>query len=186
MFYRIIDDTKYPGRWYLDTPSIQGYDDFNLSSLVSFIPKLTDAAWYIDIFHPGEPLDFSFSGFDIPIVNQKTSKLFLSHFKDDIEIIPIKVTGWDNAAFILIAKNIVDCIDENKSEFRRWPSSDREPDKIGQYRMFTNLRIDPSKVNQNVHVFRLSGWEVALACSDMVRNLLEQNDVTGIKFESIT
>jgi hypothetical protein len=65
-----------------------------------------------------------------------------------------------------------------------YTEADDRPDKLGQFRMITKLRIDPDKVDR-VNAFRVNGWKVALVVSDQLRRELLANETTGILFEEV-
>jgi hypothetical protein len=65
-----------------------------------------------------------------------------------------------------------------------YTEADDRPDKLGQFRMITKLRIDPDKVDRE-NAFRVNGWKVALVVSDQLRRELLANETTGILFEEV-
>ncbi|MGT2512646.1 imm11 family protein [Cupriavidus basilensis] len=85
---------------------------------------------------------------------------------------------------ILNVLDIVDCVDEEKSDFSRWTEEDGRPDKVGDYRMNV-LRVNADKVAGH-GLFRVKGWQIALVCSQRIRDLLIEHGVTGVRFTSVS
>jgi Immunity protein family (Imm11) len=78
----------------------------------------------------------------------------------------------------------IKCVDENESDITWWTEADERPDKIGQYRMITKLKIVPDLVQES-QMFRVEGWEIALVISETVKVALEKRGVAGIRFEEV-
>jgi hypothetical protein len=76
----------------------------------------------------------------------------------------------------------IKCVDEKESDIMWWTEADERPDKIGQYRMITKLKIVPDLVQES-QMFRVEGWEIALVISETVKVALEKRGVAGIRFE---
>jgi hypothetical protein len=76
------------------------------------------------------------------------------------------------------------CLDESGSEVMKWKPEDGRPDKIGEYRMVTNLTIHPNHTNSR-HIFRIRGWEIALIVSEDLKKAIEYLPNLGIVFETV-
>jgi uncharacterized protein DUF1629 len=76
---------------------------------------------------------------------------------------------------------VLDCLDEEKSEFTRWTEEDERPNRLGQYHIISTIRIDPSRA-QNHHIFRIKDWPLALLVSDTLKNTLEGIPDLGVVF----
>ena len=184
MWYRISDDVDFPNRWHLDTVLPSDGDKWAFWSLLSSTPDDKKIGWKVGIQHPGEILDFTFSGFDVPILNERTKKKLASICPEEIEMIPVEVEGTSEPFHILCALNEIECVDEYNSDFTKWQDQDGRPDKIGEYRMFTRLTLDPHKIPKGVNIFRIAGWQVALICSEKVRTRV--GEISAIKYERVT
>lgn len=104
-----------------------------------------------------------------------------------VQAIPVEIDGVDEPYEILNVLDVVDCVDEEKSEFSmcpRWTVEDGRPDKVGDYRI-DSLRIDPIRANGH-ELFRTKGWLVGLVCSERIRDLLISQGVTGIRFTLVS
>ncbi|AKJ06375.1 Hypothetical protein AA314_08001 [Archangium gephyra] len=93
--------------------------------------------------------------------------------------------GQSEPYFILNALRIIRCIDDARcEEVRYWRPEDGDPDKVGQYRVVAGMRIDPSKVGDS-HIFRPWGWTVALLVSERLKQVMEEEGITGTKFVEV-
>ncbi|MDY7807758.1 imm11 family protein [Burkholderia stagnalis] len=132
----------------------------------------------------GEPANFNHSGFAEYIVSAE----IMSHLREildptTIQGIPIFIDGCPEKYEVLNVLDIVDCVDEENSYFTRWTIEDGRPERVGDYRI-SLLRIDPARAKGH-HLFRVKGWNIALICSEMVKECLEQFGVTGIRFKPV-
>ena len=59
------------------------------------------------------------------------------------------------------------------------------PDKVGQYRGFVRLRVDPIAL-QGRHVVRPWGWHVALIVSEQVKRAVEAIGRDGTVFRPVS
>lgn len=94
--------------------------------------------------------------------------------------------GRDTSAW-----NLQSCFDtvsrefEANSEFMKWTKEDGRPEKVGEYRMFTKLSLDPKKATGH-KIFRVQGWQIALIVEEEVKESLEQRKASGIVFQVVT
>ena len=79
----------------------------------------------------------------------------------------------------------VNCIDLQKTDITYWSEEDGLPDMVGKPQMITDLVIDPA-LTEGRHLFRPDGWAVALIASNVVKELLEEEGVTGILFRQVS
>ena len=90
--------------------------------------------------------------------------------------------GHAGPYFILNTLRVIRCIDEARCvEVRYFTPEDGQPEKVGQYRVVSGMRIDPAKV-EGARIFRPWGWTVALVVSEDLKQALEREGVTGTKF----
>ena len=120
----------------------------------------------------------------MPVVREKIGDLIAKFAPSQIQRVPAKIDTIENekAFEILNVIRSISCLDERRSDVVYWTEYDGRPDKIGQFRMITKLRIDPDRVGRE-HVFRIDGWKIALVISDQLRRELLASEVTGIHFE---
>jgi hypothetical protein len=182
-YFQVRDDMRVPGRWILGDPL--GEDGQEVT------------AWYFEEGHvldgqsplrlqqvqPGHALDFSLTPLTIPVVHEKVVSLFgRLGLRQQVQFIPAHVEGESEPYFILNALQLLRCIDDTRSErVEYWRPEDGNPEEVGQYRVVTGLRIDPSRVGA-AHVFRPWGWYVALIVSEHLKQAMEQEGLTGTRF----
>ena len=86
---------------------------------------------------------------------------------------------------VMIIETQLDCVDEIKSDFKKYEVDDPvRPDRVGEYRVFTNLVIDPSKTDGH-HIFRIKKHLNSIIVSEEVKNRFEKAGVEGAIFESV-
>ncbi len=130
----------------------------------------------------GLALEFS-EAMGIPIVHRRVVALFERlGLQKEVQFIPVEVEGQAEPWFILNALQVIRCIDDARCDevFYRLPE-DGEPDRVGEYRNVRGLKVDPAKVGA-AHIFRPWGWLVVLIVSEHVKQALEAEGITGIKF----
>jgi hypothetical protein len=134
----------------------------------------------------GKPLDFTLAGLDIPVVHAKVASILAELAPDDVQLLPVDIEGQPEQFNILVATNLIQCIDDEASEeVEYWRPEDERPEKTGNYRAVAGMRIDPSKAG-DAKVFRTWGWTIALIVSEDIKEALERAGVTGIKFKEVT
>ena len=80
---------------------------------------------------------------------------------------------------------MVRCVDDARcAQVDYWKPEDRQPEKVGQYRIVYGLRIDASQPG-DAHIFRPWGWPVALLVSERLKQALEAEGVTGTRFPPV-
>ncbi len=132
----------------------------------------------------GKPLDYTEAGVRLPVVHVRVASLFAELAPDDVQLLPVDVEGQPDQYLILVATRLIRCIDEQASRFDRWTPEDGVPQKVGQYSIMYELRIDKSKVG-NAQVFRCEGWKTALIVSEKIKDALMAIGATGPRFEEV-
>jgi hypothetical protein len=173
--------------WFLDAPIPSGGDEWAFWRLIRGEP-LTDSdltSWRSGIKRPGRQLPFCFAGFDVPIVNADVANLLNNEVPNAVQLLPLALPKVQTPYHILVATLAVRCVDEANSNFMVWGSNDGRPDKVGQYRMFTRLRVDRAAVPEGTHLFRVEGWPVALIVSAWLAAKLRKIIGEGIAYEAV-
>jgi hypothetical protein len=193
-YYDICDDVYIPGRWDLSFPLFadgededgrEGDDERELFDTYRF-----KEGRFLEIERPirltmkpaGIALEFS-EAMGTPIVHRRVVSLFERlGLQKEVQFIPVEVEGQMEPWFILNALRIIRCIDDARcEEVLSWQPEDNRPDKVGQYRNVAGLRVDPDKIG-DAHIFRPWGWKVVLIVSEYVKQAMEAEGITGIKF----
>ena len=76
------------------------------------------------------------------------------------------------------------CVDETRSEVTRWKPQDFRPDKVGKYRMISDLTIDPARADGR-HIFRIEDFELALIVSEQLKLAVERMPNLGVVFRAV-
>ncbi|WP_155740236.1 imm11 family protein [Burkholderia territorii] len=182
-FFEIGLDSDDSTRWYLGQPENSG-------------GKLLPGTFWrglrwddprplaTHIRQHGTPANFNHSGFAeyivcAPIMDRLREILGPSI----IQGIPISIDGCLDKYEVLNVLDVVDCVDEDHSYFSRWTIEDGRPERVGEYKI-SLLRIDPKRAKGH-DLFRVKGWNIALVCSEKIKNFLQDFGVTGIRFKPV-
>ncbi|WP_426731224.1 imm11 family protein [Myxococcus faecalis] len=138
-------------------------------------------------FHHGDRRTFNVANADrTPIANEQVANVFRELAADDVQLFPVEVEGTSERYYVVNATKRFTCVDEkNSREVQRYPPDGAVPDREGEYRSITGLRIDTSRI-ENARVFRPMGWEVALIVSEEVKARIEHIGNTGVYFNRVT
>jgi hypothetical protein len=193
-YYDIYDDVYIPGRWDLSFPLFDDGEDEGEreddDERELFDTYRFKEGRFLEIESPirltmkpaGIALEFS-EAMGTPIVHRRVVSLFERlGLQKEVQFIPVEVEGQTEPWFILNALRIVRCIDDARcEEVLYWQPEDNRPDKEGQYRNVAGLKVDPARIG-DAHIFRPWGWKVVLIVSDHVKQAMEAEGITGIKF----
>ncbi|WP_414129308.1 imm11 family protein [Burkholderia vietnamiensis] len=180
-FFEIGLDYNDSSRWYLGQPST-GEGKVLPGTFRDCIRWSDSRPLTVEIRQAGMPATFNHSGHAIYILTAELIDSLASVVDGDtFQAIPVSVEGSSGAYKILNVLDCVDCVDEQNSEFSRWSMEDGRPELVGNYRM-SLLRIDPKRARGH-DLFRVKGWNIALVCSERVKEFLESVGVTGIRFK---
>lgn len=202
-YYRIEDDLDVENRWFLnglyDTSGAElDPRDFTCGVAIDMEPPLRlslaceDRS--IDVASPlmmtlrrhGKPLDFTFAGFEMPVVTSNVANIFASFAGTDIQRIPVVIDRQEQQYEIINVISCLDCIDLQRSEIEWFEEgNDIRPDLAGTPEMITKLVIDTSRICEH-NVFRLQEWKIAMVVSDIVMGAITDAHVSGIKFERVS
>ncbi|HYO72287.1 MAG TPA: DUF1629 domain-containing protein [Archangium sp.] len=184
-YFDLMDDRQSLTRWHLGTPvDAQGQEvdpwQFKQGNWLELgcVPRFP-----LDV--RGDPLDYCWAAFSIHVVHERVVQLFERLGVRDVQFIPARIEGHEGPYFILNALRIIRCIDDARSRrVEYWKPEDEHPDKLGQYRVVSGMRIDPSKVG-DARVFRPWGWRVALIISEDLKQAMEAEGITGTRFVEV-
>jgi hypothetical protein len=198
-YYQLID-VSTPKRWYLqglwdksgtklDPREFQHGKSIPLTPTMSV---LSDNGDHVNVQFPlrigirknGQPLDFTFSSFDMPVINGKLAHLLLEIDESAFQVFPVSIDGVKNDYFILNVVQRLNSLDRKLSDFECWTEVDGRPEKVGKPRAVYKLVID-RETAQAHHAFRVEGWEIALIVSSTIKQAFEDLKVTGVDFEKV-
>jgi hypothetical protein len=184
-YYHLRDDRRSLTRWHLGTPLDESGEELDPWQFfeghrieLGCVPRFP-----LDV--PGEPLDFCWAAFSIPVVHERFVRILRRLRVQDVQLIPTRVEGQSDPFFILNTLREIRCIDDARSaEVEYWKPEHGQPEKLGTYRYVHELRIDPSKVG-DARVFRTWGWTIALIVSEDLKEAIEAERLTGTRFVEV-
>lgn len=184
-YYELLDDRRARDRWHLGPPLDERGEELDPWQFKEGRALDLGCTPRFPLDVPGEPLDFFWAAFSIPVVHDRFAKLFGHSHVEGVQFIPARVDGQPEPRFILNALQIVRCIDDARSgEVQYWKPEDNRPDKLGEYRAVHRMRIDPTKVGA-ARVFRPWGWRVALIVSEDLKQAIEAAKFSGARFVEV-
>jgi hypothetical protein len=185
-YFKLSDDMTVRGRWLLGPPSDrQGREVENPWLFHKGRPVPNPGPLLLPVDVPGRPLDFSLAGFGTPVVHVKVASLFSELAPEDVQTVPVEISGQPEQFCILVATRLIRCIDEQASEeIQKWAPEDGQPEKVGEYRDIWGMRIAPAAVG-DAQVFRPWGWNIALIVREEIKDALERMGATGTKFQEV-
>jgi len=181
-FYRLDNDPDLFDRWHLEEPRLKEVDDYDFWPLIAGVDVKPIDGLKIPIQEAGAHLSFTMAAFDIPVVATGIIEQMAKVDFKGVSSVPCTVEGERESFSILVVPRLVKCVDEGRCHCTRWVASDGRPDRVGQYRMIVDLKIKAEAVPQEVDIFRVDGWNVALIVSERMRTAIESVDPPGLKF----
>ncbi|WP_371746097.1 imm11 family protein [Myxococcus sp. CA040A] len=134
---------------------------------------------------PGRALDFSRAAFAAPVVHARVASVFSELAAEEVQTLPVEIEGQPEPFFILVATQLIQCIDEQVSRhIKKWTPEDGRPEKLGKYRDVRGMRIDSSRVG-DAKIFRPQGWAIVLIVREDIKDALERMGATGTTFEEV-
>jgi len=187
MFYRLQFDPALLDQWFVGTPVDCSGDEWAFRRLVNgeALDQSDLRTWRAMVKKEGRDLPFSFAGFDVPIVSHEVGELIAALAPGQVQLPPVEVDGLSAGFHVLVATQTVRCIDEVRSEFTRWGAHDGRPNKVGEYRMFTRLRLDPTIIPKDLQIFRVLEWRGALVVTESLAESLRACVKAGLIYEPV-
>lgn len=197
-YYKLQHDFPKNGYWHLgkitdrDRKEIEHCTFFTNQDITLApslrLPVVGDPSDFSDVHFPltvkvvraGPPLDFTLNTFAVPVVTEQVLKAIQSLASEDIQSLPVQVAGLADPYFVIHTRRHLDCIDVARShaDWRSPPVNNRPTQD--PHAMF-KLAIDPL-VAAGCHIFRVVKWEMALVISSKLKSILDQLNVTGVKY----
>jgi hypothetical protein len=186
-YFRLCQNMRVPGRWVLRETDLDERGQklepwlFDRGELVT-----VEAAPMLVTSLPGNPLDYSETGLNTPVVSSRVvSLLERLSVQDEVQIIQARVEGYSEPYFILNTLKTIRCIDDTRcEEVVYWSPEDNRPDKLGQYQNVVGMKIDPARV-EGANIFRPWGWTVTLIVSERLKDAMDAEGITGTKFTEV-
>lgn len=186
-YYEVLDELYIPKkRWFLGSINFDGEWDFwkYVSPGKVDIPQ---KELFVTYRKKGFPLDFTMADFELLIINEKVKNLIS---EEEAQFIPVKLEADTNSKtnyYIMVINRDIECVDESKSVFVKWLKNDPiRPDKVGEYKSFEKLVLNPDNIPEEANIFRLKKYDSVIVIGDKLKVLLEKNNVSGVTFKKIT
>jgi hypothetical protein len=182
-FYELFFDSRIREQWVLAEPIDDQGEEIDPWQFFSGQPIALVGTPRIPLAATGRALDFSFTTLSIPIVHARLVPVF-EHLasKQEIQFLPVEVTGQTESYFIANILRVIPCIDDVRCErVEYWRPEDGAPDRVGDYRLVRGLRINPTQAGDS-DIFRPRGWNSVLLVSERLKQALEDEQVGGVRF----
>ena len=184
-YYDLTDDMRIPKRWHLRSP----LDERGQAIAPWLFRKGQWCEPQGTIRFPVKPeglaLDFTLASSAIPVVHGRVVQLMERLGIQEVQFLPAQVEGHGEPYFVLNALRVIRCIDDTRcEEVRYWRPEDNRPDKEGEYKVVAGMRIDPTRVG-DARLFRPWGWTVALIVSEELKQAMEKECISGVKFVQV-
>lgn len=146
---------------------------------------VTGASLSMRVGSPGNPVDFAFGVFLLPVVARQVGALIERLAPGDVQRIPVEVKGHPGPYEILNVTATVDCIDTDRTVGERWTEADHRSDLAGQWRGVYDLRLDGEVVGRS-RIFRVAGWTNALVVTEDIKGALVDAGVSGLRYRPVS
>jgi hypothetical protein len=184
-YFRVLADPSAIDRWFIDEPRTADGTAIDERDFILGKAYLGPTPHSLRVGQAGKELRFNFGGFDMPVVSNCVASVMQSIAHERVECFPVRIDGALGQYTILNVACRQDCLDECRSRVMKWTPQDTRPERIGQYRMVTELFVDRSRTAGS-DIFRIAGWEIALIVSDVVKHALERIDDLGARFVAVS
>jgi len=179
------DDTRHSDRWFLDEPRSEDGGEIDAREFTYGKSYDGPRPANVPIQYQGKPVAFNFAAFDMPVVSERIASAIEEIAPGQVQRFPVLIDSRIPGYEILNAVCTEACLDESRAEVLKWLLEDGRPEKIGEYRMVVNLKIDSARARGR-HVLRIRGWEVALIVSSDVKRAIEAEENLGIVFDDVS
>ncbi len=180
------DDKQFVNLWFLDEPISENGVAIDARLFTYGKAYKGVAPHSVPVQQNGKQIAFNLAAFDMPVVSNRIASVLGAVAANDCEFFPVVVEATNLGMSIVNVVRRIECVDESRCEdVLKWRPEDNRPDRVGSYRSIGGLRIDPDKAEGH-HMFRISGWEVALIVSEVIRAELESIENLGIVFDEVS
>lgn len=183
-YFRLHDFVTPADSWSLDYPR---YLDRTGAALNLFDGNRWEdnAIIEVELVRKGTALDYSHAGGAIPVLSSTACKIFCLFCVNNVQVLPGIVGGTMKGFCVVNILRVLKALDEGHSYFEKYEEGERRfgIEKTGCYRWVSNPIIDPSKVPDGVHIFRLFGFGVMIFVSEPLHDAMVQAKLTGAGFD---
>ena len=127
-------------------------------------------------------MDFTEVEFGMPVVSERLKGMFERLAPGADQFIPVTVAGQQGPYYILNVLPVIECVDEERSSFRRFKEDDPvRPDLAGHFDVIEKLVIDERRAGGAL-LFRVSRSEGDLVAHESIKKGFEEIAATGARF----
>ncbi|MFL5358537.1 imm11 family protein [Archangium sp.] len=181
-YFELCSNMRIPGRWVLKSPVDEHGEEVDPWQFTESRVLDVQSGLRLPMALPGRELDFSLTGLGVVVVHGRVVQLFERMGIQEVQFLPAQVEGHSGPYFILNTLRVIRCIDDARcEEARYWKPENGQPEKVGEYRVVSGMRIDPAQVG-DARIFRPWGWPVALIVSEDLKQAMEAEGITGTRF----
>jgi hypothetical protein len=171
-------------RWFLKSPVDSSGREVDPRLFTQGVRVASPAPLRLPLRRNGEEVSFNFCDFDMVVTPSALNAELQTLVGSAIQRIPVTIETKAGKYEILNVCELVDCVDESRSTFTKWTDAAGRPEKVGQFRMFSNFKIKPL-IAHGHHIFRIAGWPIALIASEQVKSLFETKSTSGVAYEPV-
>jgi hypothetical protein len=176
-FFELYDDMSGIPRWHLDEVlSMDGTAHWLRAG-----ERCDHTDLHVAVHHAGPSLQFTLSTFGVPIAVSSLATAVASLAQNDVQILPCTVDGKFGYAAVNVLR-ILPCIDDALTVGIKWTKDDHRSDLAGQYRSIDKLMLDPSKIPEDAHVFRMKDYQRIIIVSETMKQAMEAAGCHGAVF----
>ncbi|MBC8028392.1 MAG: hypothetical protein H7Y89_20550 [Steroidobacteraceae bacterium] len=139
----------------------------------------------IDPSDYGMALGFSLTAFGLAVAKDEVAEKIKAVADGDVQIVPAHIEGHSGFSIVHCLRTI-ECVDESRSVFDKYPDDDPYPDRRGGYRGFAKLIVDTNRIPADAHFFHAAGWQIKLIVSKPVRDIVKKVENASVNCESVT
>lgn len=185
LYYRILSDNeRFADRWFLDEPLATSGEEIDAREFTYGCPYAGLVPRDIPIQQVGREVQFNLAAFDMPVASQDVAQLVEQIAAREVESFAVTIGSSISGYAILNAVWREACVDEQRSRVMWWKPEDGRPDKVGKYRMVSDLTIDAARTHDR-HIFRVEDFEIALIVSEEIKVRLEELSDLGVVFRPV-
>jgi hypothetical protein len=186
-YFDVIPADDLP-QWFLDVPIDATGNDCDPWPFMAGRRLESYSPLTMPIADDGPAMDFSFAAFGIPVVAPELGMRLQELAGEDVQLIPVTLQDGRSIS-ILVATRRVDCLDHQRSAIQYYSEEHAadigRPEKVGKPNMVLKLVIDSARTEDR-KVLRIKDWEGPLIVREDIARAMQQWEVTGVGFLSVT
>lgn len=179
-FYSIFEGKAVPGSRLIDTLVDANGEE----------PRLTHGeVWegdrlFAELYDPGFPLHYCTTIDGEAVVSDELRTAIEPLVGNHVQFIPIHIAEDDSVCYAWNLLKWVDCIDEARSEFVR--TAPEQATRRARYDIVTSMRLDVTRISEDLHCFRAVGWFPKLIVSNTLLAAMQDVGCEALSWTPLT